>query len=373
MAKTTIVTTTIYLPNFIAGVCENITSYKHQDVDWLIIGDTKTPPETRGLCNSVSSQFGIPVKYLDLDDQKKALADFPALANLIPEKTPVRKLIGNFLAYLDGAEAVIMLDDDNLATEADIVGAHNIVTKMPELTLVKTDTGWFNVYEAFKVDRDIPIYPRGFAWQGRKKIPTEKIKEKKIAKVALNNGFVLEDPDIDAISRLFWPIRTLGIREEWGSVFGLAPGTWSSSNNQNTAIRREVIPVYYTPVATGRNSDIWTSYVICRLAEHMNEAITFGAPLVRQPRNPHDLWKDLDDELLNNRATDAFVDLLRAVPLESSSYIDALEELLSGALARLESAPDPRPDIHKMMKDFFLEYQLWHRIFSKVIAQELTS
>jgi len=48
---------------------------------------------------------------------------------------------------------------------------------------------------------------------------------------------------------------------------------------------------------------------------------------------------------------------------------ERVRQIEAGALRRLESAPDPRPDAHKMMKDFFLEYQIWLRIFSKVAAR----
>jgi hypothetical protein len=38
------------------------------------------------------------------------------------------------------------------------------------------------------------------------------------------------------------------------------------------------------------------SDVLTRIAEHLDHAICFGEPLVRQERNPHDLWRDLDAE-----------------------------------------------------------------------------
>ena len=144
------------------------------------------------------------------------------------------------------------------------------------------------------------------------------------------------------------------------------PGTWCSFNNQNTAITRDLIPVYFTPHATGRNADIWTSFTICRLVEHMGEVISYGEPLVRQHRNPHDLWKDLEDEWVNNRASDMFVALLRSVPLSAKTYLGALEELLAGCLERLEKMTDLPPAHREMMESFFREYQVWQKLFARL-------
>ena len=78
------------------------------------------------------------------------------------------------------------------------------------------------------------------------------------------------------------------------------------NNNQNTSTSRELTSVFFTPVAAGRNSDIWTSYIICKLVETSKDVVAFGAPYVKQFRNPHNLWTDLKDELPNNILTDYF-------------------------------------------------------------------
>ena len=149
------------------------------------------------------------------------------------------------------------------------------------------------------------------------------------------NGLVLEDPDVDAISRLFWPIRVVSSKNKLTSNFGLYPGTWSSFNNQNTSTSRELTSVFYTR-SNGRNSDIWTSYVICKLAETSKDVIAFGAPYVKQYRNPHNLWLDLKDELPNNLLTDYFVNLLSSIKLKKSSYMDMLLSLINKSLNKIK-------------------------------------
>ena len=54
--------------------------------------------------------------------------------------------------------------------------------------------------------------------------------------------------------------------------------------------------IYFTPQSVGRNADIWSSLVVCKISSYLNETIVFGNPVVRQDRNKHDLHKDIIDE-----------------------------------------------------------------------------
>lgn len=361
--KTFVITTTIRVPMLLRDISKNALDNGHSDVTFLVIGDTKTPPEAKELCNDLARNHGVTIDYLDIPAQQKALAAFPSLSNIIPINSAVRKMIGNFIAYQSGCDSLIMLDDDNFFNSGDFIGEHNVVGSQSQLELIKSDTGWFSVAEAMVEEHGVPFFPRGYPWSQRNSGESTVTKASSSAHVVINQGFVLEDPDVDAISRLFWPIRVSGMNKDFEPRFGLQPGTWCSFNNQNTALAREVIPAYFTPFKTGRNSDIWTSFVMCRLAEHLNGVITFGDPQVRQIRNPHSLWQDLDDELLNNKATDAFVELLRSTNLCQNSYTTALGELLEKCLATLPSLRDVPESEADMIRDFFLEYQIWQGLF----------
>ncbi|RJQ36784.1 hypothetical protein C4552_02745 [Candidatus Parcubacteria bacterium] len=368
MAKTVLLTTTIRVPTFIDEVCANIAAHRHTDLAWYIIGDRKTPPETKAHCETVSVKYNIPITYVDLDDQRKRLAEFPELWAMVPENTPVRRLLWHLVAYQEGCETLISVDDDNFVTDIDFVGAHKIAGTSPTLPLVSTETGWWNVYETLREEKGIPIFPRGFPWGQRQYKLQQKSVAKQAGTVIVNNGLVLEDPDQDAISRLFWPVRIVGMDEAFQPNFGLAPGTWCAFNNQNTAFAREIIPAYYTPVSTGRNADIWTSFFVCKLAEHLGGIISYGYPLVKQFRNPHDFWKDLEDELVNDRGADRFVKLLRSIPLAEKSYRAATAELAAQGLERAKALTNLPQAEKEMMEGFFREYLVWHKHFAGLPA-----
>jgi hypothetical protein len=72
---------------------------------------------------------------------------------------------------------------------------------------------------------------------------------------------------------------------------------------------------------------VTASYIIARIAQHMGDVISFGDPLVRQERNPHDLWKDLAVERNGMILTDDFCEALRAVPLSGETYHECFGEV----------------------------------------------
>jgi hypothetical protein len=334
----------------------------------LVIGDVKTPKETREYCRKNAKKFGIEIEYLGIEDQKKAFSNYERVLDLFPYNTPDRVILGGLLSYMRGCERTIAVDDDNYTTEHDFVGYHSITGTEAELELIKNESGWFNVHNALEEEHNIPFYPRGYPWGQRNPESNKKMYESQKARVVVNQGLVLEDPDIDAISRLFWPIRATAMSSEYDLQFGLCPGTWSPFNYQDTSLCRELIPLYYRPLSTQRNADIWTAYLFNKLAEHFGDVITFGQPLVKQIRNDHNLWDDLDIELINNRATDYLITILREVELSKKSYFEALRELLNKSekeTGQMEDVWAPELD---MIKSFFQEYQIWCDVVSDIIT-----
>jgi hypothetical protein len=143
----------------------------------------------------------------------------------------------------------------------------------------------------------------------------------------VNAGLWLDDPDIDAMTRIEHPIVVRGVRSSAPSRFTLQPGTWSPFNSQNTALARDVIPAYFLSPRVGRYDDIWPSYIVTRIANHLGEVISYGEPLLRQKRNIHDLWRDLDAERVGMVLTDEFCAVLRCLTLRGKTYQQCYAEI----------------------------------------------
>lgn len=345
MGGTVIVITTIHVPT--------VLEYIKGDCSVLVVGDKKTPPEARGYCESHNAE------YLGIEEQEKLLP--PKLLDLFPYNTPDRVILGCMLAYLRGCDRTIALDDDNFPVHSMFVHKHSIAGNEVELDLFENDEGWFNVHSLLFEEKGIPFYPRGFPWSKRtERASTCKMHLRKKVKVIVNQGLVIGDPDIDALTRLAHPINVKGFNSE-NTRIGLL-NTWSPFNYQNTCLSREMIPLYYRPPSASRNSDIWTSYLFNKLAEHFGDVIAFGHPLVKQVRNEHNLWDDLDLELVNNRATDQFVEILKNVELTETTYSSALVELLHKA-----ELPTACTAEEQMIWGFFTQYSEWYSVVKDLI------
>jgi hypothetical protein len=325
--KTTIVTTTIYVPHALEKYAQNARFYGHERVNFIVVGDKKTPPETRAFCEGITAQH-YPCEYLDIEDQREYLERYPELWRHLPFNSIQRRNVGLLKAWEGGADVVITIDDDNWMLNHDFVRLHGVVGEQPELPAVESSSGWFNICSMLEEAGGAQFYHRGFPRGERwKEAEAFTCVAPLRRRVAVNAGLWLDDPDIDAMTRLERPIVVRGMREGAPPRFVLHPGTWSPFNSQNTALLREVIPAYFLSPCIGRYDDIWPSYIVTRIAHHLGDVIAFGHPLLRQKRNEHDLWRDLDAERVGMLLSDEFCATLRSIPLRGATYAECYREL----------------------------------------------
>jgi hypothetical protein len=367
--KITIVTTTIYVPAALEKYGQNARFFGHSGLNFVVIGDKKTPAETRTFCADLSSQY-YPCSYLGVEEQQIYLERFPALWNHLPFNSIQRRNIGLLKAWEDGADIIITIDDDNWMLNHDFLRLHSIVGQSLELPAFETSSGWFNVCSMLEEASGTPFYHRGFPrgerWKERETFTCVSPINRR---VAVNAGLWLDDPDIDAMTRLERPIVVRGMAPSAPSRFVLQPGTWSPFNSQNTALMREVIPAYFLSPCIGRYDDIWPSYVVVRIAQHLGDVIAYGHPLLRQKRNEHALWTDLDNERVGMLLTDEFCAALRSLTLQGKTYHECYGEVAE-KLPMLWRAGSTWTDAMLSARQGLLEgMAIWHSVFQASGAQ----
>ncbi len=363
--KTSIVTTTINIPVLLTEYAKNARFYGHTDVDFVVIGDRKSAPGTAEFCQTIEQYY--PCEYQDIPAQKTYLDRFPQLWSHLRFDSIQRRNIGILKAYENGADVVITIDDDNFAMNEDFVGLHSVVGTSPEMPAFASTSGWFNVCSSLEADHDVKFYHRGYSFKQRwmesgqftSSFPSKRT-------IAVNAGLWLDNPDIDALTRMERQPVVRGLKQPWKGNFSLFPGTWSPFNSQNTAVMRAAIPAYFLSPYIGRYDDIWASYLLTRIAQHLNHAIAYGQPLVRQERNPHDLWKDLDVERNGMIMTDGFCEALRELTLTGTTYSECFAEL-TGKL-RDTWTEDPKwTESQKEWRSRLLEgMEIWHNVFDSL-------
>lgn len=358
--KTAIVTTTIHVPRLLEKYAENARQNKH-DCFFVVVGDKKTPGEARTFCSAISKKHRIIIYYLGIKEQERYLERFKQLKKYIPYNCVSRRNIGMLFAYEKQADVIITIDDDNFFVKGDYIKEH-YVGKERSMSVLHSDTAWINPCDFLKEKAGRRFYHRGFPLDFR--FLKERIrKEKKTLKVVVNAGFWLGEPDIDAITRLYYshhPIESVNTTIK--NNFALGSGTWSPFNSQNTALAREVVPAYFLNPHALRYDDIWASFVVCRIAEHLNNYIAFGRPLVFQERNQHNYWKDFDDEYMGMKLTTSFTRMLREISLSKKDYTTCYMELVSKLKERMCSFAGEEKE-RAFLKEYWMGMNVWSKTF----------
>jgi hypothetical protein len=320
MKRISLITTTINVPTFLEGILKNYKkNSKNFELEILVIGDRKTPKSINSYIEKLKKKYLKNISYFDIKSQDNFFnRKYKKIYKLFPYNDALRKLLGS-IYILDRKEKkidkVIFIDDDNYVNNnINFLKDFDIVGSFYSGNLVSNKKGWPNLYKSFIEKQNIPIFPRGFPWSYRNQdsLIFDSKKGKK-QRVVANCGYILGDPDIDAVSRLFNKIETIGVKNK--NYYVLAKNNYFPLNDQNLCISKDYLSLYYKPIAAGRNSDIWTSYLISKVAAYHNELISYGRPHLNQIRNIHDFWNDYELEKDHNIATDFFVEILNSIKL----------------------------------------------------------
>ena len=365
--KITIVTTTIHVPKLLKEYTDNAKKYHHRDLDCIVIGDKKTPTEAGSFCAQLSKDSGYRIEYLDVAQQETYMKKYPELNSHLVYNSIQRRNIGILKAYEQGAEAVITIDDDNFFSAGDFVGGHvRVLGKKSAFRSVASTTGWFNVCSTLHDEMEQPFYHRGYPMKQRWNSAESKATWAKTeARTVVNAGFWLETPDVDAITHMHKPLNV--VRYEMNENFVLTPGTWCPFNSQNTALHRDVIPAYFLSPYIGRYDDIWAAYVIMAIANHLDDAVSYGHPLVVQKRNPHNYYKDIEAERLGTLLTDRLCDWLRTIAFTGTTYAQCFSEMIPALHTEIERhRTDCTEEELAYLSKFVEGLKVWGKTIGKV-------
>lgn len=323
----------------------------------LVIPDRNTDPKLFAACEHHRNQ-GADIVCPPVQHQQELLESLGS-PNLIPYGTDNRRNVGYLMSWLDGTEVVVSMDDDNLPLRNDFLEGHQVVRRGPEEQLVtSSSTGWFNNCSLLEVE-PVGVFPRGFPYRERARFETARLSTaQRTVDVKINGGLWLQDPDVDAVTRL--TLRPSVTGNPGGNAV-LDSGTWCPVNSQNTAVHRDAVPAYYF-LLMGQNvggtlmerfGDIFSGYFVQACAQHLGHSVRFGDPLVDHPRNEHDVVNDLAIEMPAIRLLDDLLEWLHEFPLEGSDYLETYESLSYGLNDFAEQVsgrawtPDARAFVHR--------------------------
>ena len=325
-----IITTTINVPRVLAAY--QLRRQTDYDLRIIVAGDANTDQRAHEFVRAIGGE------YLGVHDIKSTRW---ASNEVIGTRSIQRRNLALLHAISIGADYVITVDDDNVPynpmkhVDEVLAGFANVTS------LLTTGTGWYNPNVAL----DPVVVHRGFTLNQRHKdVRFEFIDVTQFNltyQVGVVAGLCIGDPDIDAIERIVLQpmVHNVNTNARLPEGVVLAPGTWAPFNTQNTAYTWEVAPLMQCLVDVGRYDDIWMSYVARAVMNAMDRYVRYGAPLMWQERNEHDLVVDLKNEVFGYQHTPAFTEALRDVELPEYNEADpcASVDLLELAYAGVDS------------------------------------
>ena len=360
--KYALVTTTIFIPKLLEKYCQNFKENSFKDIEIIVIGDKKTPPEVSKYCEKLERIYGYQVDYWDVKSQKKWLENYPLLKKYLPWNSVERRIIGYILAFKSGNDIIISIDDDNFVVDRNYLEVISDLGRKKNVETVNSNTGWYNVCEELQAEDNRKFYPRGFPFSKRWK--NEQLTFKKMnGRLVVQAGMWLLNPDIDAISRLEKPINVLSVSKKINEGIYLGKDTFCPFNTQNTAVHRSIIPAWFVSPTLDRFSDIWGSYIIIKISHHLKDLIGFGRPIVKQDRNEHNLFKDLNSEVFGIRNTDYFMELLNNINLTQNSYLECFNEIINGLINNYKEDKFLYKEDFNIFNDYLNGMKIWYNIF----------
>lgn len=355
--KIAIVATTINKPEYLEKYIENFEKnyIDPRCVSFIVVGDNKSNVEDADYAENISDDWH--VEYWGPNDQEFWLCEhFPDISYkefrlVVPDNTPRRRNFGFLRAIEMGASYMIAIDDDNLPLEDgdDWLSKHLDAIK-PTRDAVKptrqdyiSSSGLINPCDILemklsddKTTDEERIYIRGFPINHMlydKDINTHGGRPKL---VVANMGLWKNKPDVDAYTNIRFPeLKSVGIKKEhkcYDNIYA-SEHNYFPINTQNTIVNSDALKVWFQPhmekeIGIDRHDDIWSGFILEKIAHHFGHTFSFGEPLTNHDRNTHDFAQDLRYEFnaaaLNTRMFETIIH----TGLHGDDYLECYEEII---------------------------------------------
>jgi hypothetical protein len=158
------------------------------------------------------------------------------------------------------------------------------------------------------------------------------------AKIGVAAGLWLGDPDTHAVERLVKRPQIMSFSDAVKAGLAVKAGVFTPFNSQNTAYAGELALLMPMLPGLERYDDIWASYLAERIMMETGHLVHFGPSLVWQERHPHNLNRDIAQELYGMEHTERFIEDLRALDVSGSTPLDRMRKLYAG-LEKLSYLP----------------------------------
>jgi len=292
--------------------------------------------------------------------------------SVIPERCHAETSFGFLAAYEEMPDLVLELDDDVFPFQKqDILGEHANNLFKSEGIEVDAVGRWYNTIENLMLNKGSSVFPRGHPYSTRTR------KEKYIwqnngSPCVLNMGLWAGHLDLDALSILYHGglegrCNIKGTELKRKKII-VGKNTYLAICSMNTSFTPKIIPAFYQLYMNYRGldrfDDIWSGTFLKKVADHLEDKICLGAPLVKHEKRPRDVLEDLRKELEGIAINEKLWTIVDSICLNGSSYTDAYLSLIDGLEKNINQ--NFSMDSHKKISMQIKKMRTWLELFERL-------
>jgi len=294
-------------------------------------------------------------------------------SSIIPEKCHAETSFGFLIAWEEGADVILELDDDCFHVSGhDLIRGHLNNLLNDDGLIVCSNSKWYNTIENLVLDRDLLVFPRGHPYASETRVEGYTWKRANNGKCVLNMGLWVGHPDLDALTILYngglngrCSIKSVSLRRDKIIV---DRGTYFAICSMNTSFQRRIIPAFYQlymkVMGIDRFDDIWSGLFIKKIADHLGDSICLGKPLVYHDKRPRSAFKDLKAELEGMIINETLWMIVDSLELNGKDYFECYLELANEIDRNIEKFSE------KTHRDFINlqveKMKLWLEVVDKI-------
>jgi hypothetical protein len=369
----------------IASVNEllNIVSFKEQliknanEIKIIVIdeGDEKIREKNRQILQGLQYEFYGPNERRSWFSARFG-NNYEKYLTVIPEKCHAETSFGFLVAYEEGADVIIELDDDCFyANGHDLIRGHLNNLFHDGGFIVYSNSKWYNTIENLVLNCNLLVFPRGHPYASETRVESYKSyswREMKTKKCVLNMGLWGGHPDIDALTILYnggldgrSSIKSISLKRDKVIV---DKGAYFAICSMNTSFQRKIVPAFYQlhmkAMGIDRFDDIWSGLFIKKIADQLGDSICLGKPLVYHDKRPRSTFKDLKAELEGMIMNEVLWKIVDSLELSGKDYFECYSGLANGIERNIEKFSE------KVHRDFISlqveKMKLWLEVLDKI-------
>jgi len=268
--------------------------------------------------------------------KKRFGANYEKYLSIIPERCHAEISFGYLIAYEEGADVIIEIDDDVYPVENNDIILDHLYNLDNTLGMkVNSSNKWYNTLENLFLYFNAQLYPRGYPY-GIRRNKVEYTWRMEGGECSLNMGLWIGCLDLDALTLILYSaldgrfyVKNGGLKRRKVIV---DKGTYFPVCSMNTSFKREIIPAFYQLYmnfnGVDRYDDIWSGVFLKKIVDHLGDKMCLGAPLVYHDKRPRNVFSDLVKEIRGLELNEILWKLVNKVEIDGKTYLDAYRSLI---------------------------------------------